>query len=161
MRKKIVVHSDRCTGCMLCAMACSLVKVGACNPVSSRIRIAEWRGKEFIVPVLCQNCEEPVCMPCCVVDAISRNEETGAVEINMSLCNNCKMCIKVCPYGGPAFDPVAKQVVMCDHCGGQPVCVEVCAREALAYVDVDEKGVKASLKGMADMRRSMVNLGEL
>ena len=161
MRKSILVDPSMCTGCKLCALICSLTKIGACNPVRSRIRIADWKEKGSVVPILCQDCEEPVCMPSCPEDAITRNQETGAVEIERDLCTNCKTCIKICPYGGPAFDPVAKEVVMCDHCGGNPACVEVCMRDALVYDRVDGANASIRLKGMTEIRRSMVNLGRV
>jgi Fe-S-cluster-containing dehydrogenase component len=159
MRKCISVDFGKCTGCRLCALACSLIKTGTCNPVRSRIRIADWKEKGLIVPVICQDCEEPVCMVCCPVEAISRNPETGSVDINREICTNCKICIKVCPFGGPIFDPVAKEVILCDHCGGDPACVDVCTRGALDYSRVDSDGVTKRYRGMGEMRKSIISLG--
>lgn len=158
MRKSILVDYTKCTGCRLCTLVCSLTKTRTCNPVRARIRIADWKEEGLIVPIVCQDCEEPVCMASCPVNAITRNQETGAVEIQRDLCNNCKTCTKVCPFGGPVFDPVAKETVMCDHCEGNPACVAVCPTGAITYAGLKGKNARMRLTGMTEVRKSMVNL---
>jgi Fe-S-cluster-containing dehydrogenase component len=159
IKKTILINHNECTGCMMCAMACSLEKTNIFNPASSRIRIANWEEKGVIVPIMCQHCAEPVCMPCCPVDAISKNPKTELVEIDSETCTNCKICRKVCPYGGPSFDCIRKQVVMCDHCGGHPACVDVCPTEALHYCEVDRHNEVIRFRGMGQIRKSIVDLG--
>jgi len=39
MESKIVHHPENCTGCRLCAMACSLYYEGVVNPLRARIKI--------------------------------------------------------------------------------------------------------------------------
>ena len=159
MHKSILVNYTKCTGCRLCALVCSLMKTGTCNPVRARIRIADWKEKGLIVPIVCQDCEEPICIACCPVSAIARNHETGAVQIRTDICNSCKTCLKVCPYGGPVFDPVMKEVVMCDHCDGNPACVGVCPTAAITYAGLKGKKARMRLEGMTEIRKSMVSLG--
>jgi Fe-S-cluster-containing dehydrogenase component len=140
-------------------LVCSLTKTGTCNPPRARIRIVDTKERGRIVPIICQDCEEPVCMPSCPVDAISRNSETGAVEIDPEICTNCRLCLKVCPFGGPLFDPVAKEVVICDQCRGNPACVDVCPTMAIVYGGVKGKNSSLRLRGMMEIRKSLVNLG--
>jgi len=39
MKSKVVCHPDQCTGCHLCAMACSLLYTNVVNPLEANIRI--------------------------------------------------------------------------------------------------------------------------
>jgi Fe-S-cluster-containing hydrogenase component 2 len=39
MKSKIVYHPEKCVGCHLCAMACSLRYEGVVNPLKARIKI--------------------------------------------------------------------------------------------------------------------------
>ncbi len=156
MKNLLLIDGDKCTGCSMCVLACSFTKTNSFNPARSRIRLINQEEEGEIVPVLCQQCEEPVCMACCPVDAISRNDGTGLVEIDRQACINCRICREVCPFGGPSFDPVSKEVVICDRCGGNPACVEVCPTGALQYVTADRKGTTAKLRVMGEARKSIV-----
>ena len=158
MRKTILIDFDKCTGCMMCTMACSLAKTESFNPARSRIGIVNWETNGLIVPVMCQHCEEPVCMFSCPVDAISKDENNGLVRIDRQTCINCKICRQVCPYGGPSWDPIAREVVLCDHCEGKPACVDVCPCDVLKYVEVDKDNVSIRLRGMTEIRKSIIAL---
>jgi len=158
-QKYLVVEYQKCTGCRLCALACSLEKTGTSNTARARIRIADWAEKGFIVPIVCQDCAEPICINACKEQAIIRDVETGAITIDRRRCTNCKICIQVCPFGGPSFDPVAKEVVLCDHCSGNPACVEVCSRGALRYIAIDDEEQRTlRLNNMVEMRKTIFKL---
>lgn len=161
-QKYMLVDYNKCTGCRLCTLVCSLIKTGTCNSARARIRVADWKEKGFIVPLVCQDCAEPICMTACKEQAIIRDLKTGAITIAREKCTNCKRCIMVCPFGGPSFDPVAKEVVLCDHCGGNPACVDVCSRGALKYGGIDgEKQSVLRLRNMAEMRMSFFKLSRV
>lgn len=155
MQKKIVIDHDRCTGCMICSQACSLVKTGTINPASARIRIVDWEDTGVTVPVVCQHCAEPVCLPACPEGAISQDRETGVVRIDSKTCISCQECRKVCPFGGPVFSPFEKQVLLCDHCGGEPTCVIVCPTAALLYQEHETADGGQRLAGMSEARRTL------
>ncbi len=159
MKKTILIDVEKCTGCMMCTMACSLAKTDTFNPARARIGIVNWENKGLIVPVLCQHCEEPVCVVCCPVDAMSKTETTGLVEINRETCINCKICRQVCPFGGPSLASVTGEVVLCDHCGGNPACVDVCPTDALKYVVADSSITLRRHDAMGEIRKSIVALG--
>ena len=160
MRKTILIDYDKCTGCLMCAMACSFNKTSTFNPARARIGIVNWEEKALIVPIMCQHCEEPVCVACCPVDAMSKDEETGLVEIDRQACINCKICRQVCPFGGPSLDPIAREVVLCDYCGGNPACVAVCSSDALQYVTADRGTVMRRRQAMGEIRTSIVALAK-
>ena len=160
MRNIIVIDNNKCTGCSICALACSFDKTNTFNPARSRIRIVNWEEQGKIVPIMCQHCEEPVCVACCPVDAMSRNEETGIVEIDRQTCIDCNICRKICPFGGPSLDPISGEVVLCDYCGGNPACVAVCSSDALQYVTADRGTVMRRRQAMGEIRTSIVALAK-
>ncbi len=155
MPKKIVVEFDKCTGCFLCGQACSLVKTGIVNPAAARIRIVDQEESGITVPVICQHCLEPVCLPACPSGAISRDSQTGIVSIDAETCTNCTTCRKVCPFAGPVFSASEKRVVLCDHCGGEPICVSVCPTEALHYRECPTGVADERLRAMSVARKTI------
>ena len=98
----LAVAYEKCTGCRACEIACSVAHVQASNPIKSAVRIVKrqrWPKTGYCVPVVCQQCEEPACANICPVQAISRNEETGANVVDADLCVGCQMCVAACPFG--------------------------------------------------------------
>lgn len=158
MGKHILVKADLCTGCMICAQVCSLTKTKTINPARSRVRIIDWERNGLTVPVVCQDCVEPLCVPCCPVGAVQQDQESGLVRIDTGLCTNCRMCMQACPYGGPILDPVERQVHLCDHCGGRPACVSNCPTGALVYSELDEECRAVRQRGLGEIRRSLIRL---
>ena len=143
MAKVLMIDYEKCTGCRLCELVCSVKHEGASNPARSRIKIVKWEWEGRYVPMGCQQCQSAPCMAVCPVKAISRNEEMGRVEIDYDVCIGCRMCVAVCPFGGMGFDIMASRVVKCDLCDGDPQCVRFCEPGAIQYVDVGEvSGVK-------------------
>ena len=136
MQKTILVDATKCTGCRTCELVCSVKNEGIANPSLSRVHVIRFEPIVFEVPVLCQQCASAPCIAICPVKAISRDKESGVVNINDDLCIGCKMCVVVCPFGAMGFDPVGKRVFKCDQCGGDPICVKFCETKALQYVDV-------------------------
>jgi Fe-S-cluster-containing hydrogenase component 2 len=65
------------------------------------------------------------------VDAIGRNDATGAVEVERSRCVGGKLCHRYCPIGVVGVDPDLKKSVKCDLCKGTPQCVAACPTGAL------------------------------
>lgn len=135
MAKTIMVDQEKCTGCRLCEMACSVNKEGASNPARARIKIIKWETEGFYLPMFCQHCEDPVCESVCPVNAVSRDRDLGRVTVDRELCIGCRSCVSACPMGGVGFDGAAKEVLRCDQCDGDPTCVKYCQTKAIQYVD--------------------------
>ena len=155
MRKMLLIDPDKCTGCRMCVLACSFNKTNTFNPTRSRISIAKWDEEGIMVPIMCQHCEDPPCMAACPIDAISKDEETGTVLINQAICIGCRMCMMVCPFGGPLFDPVERKVVSCDLCDGDPQCVSICPTEALRYVRADRSAAIRRREAMEKVMKAI------
>jgi len=134
MEMILVVDHEKCTGCRLCEMVCSVRHTGVNNPTRSRIHVIKWPKEGFELPMLCQQCEEAPCIAVCPKDALSRDLVLGRVMLNYDLCIGCKMCVIACPFGGMGIDTVVQQVIKCDLCEGDPACVQFCGSGALQFV---------------------------
>ena len=136
MAKILVVNPDKCTGCRVCEIVCSLKNTGEINPATARIQVIDFE-ESFPVPVTCLQCELPYCAKICPVDAITREKATGIVRVSVEKCTNCKRCIIACPFGSMGFSLEENRVIKCEHCDGEPMCVAFCPTGALEYVEAD------------------------
>lgn len=128
----LVVTPSRCTGCRTCELACAVSHGQQMRPARSRVRAFSWSEKENI-PILCLQCDDAACARVCPVQALERNEATGAIEVNLGLCIDCKLCIPACPFGNIYVDPSRSEIVKCDLCGGNPICAQFCPTGALSF----------------------------
>lgn len=145
MRARLVVNPNLCIGCRTCELACSFTHSVAGQPGRTRIFMLDGGFKELWVPVTCLQCDDPACVKSCLVDALRRNEETGAVELNEDKCVKCMACVAACPFGCAIIDHAHDRVVKCDLCGGDPACARFCPTKALDYKPV--VGAKARRAG--------------
>jgi len=155
MNKALVISPEKCTGCHACEMICSLTHDDECNFNLSRIGIMKTSGggTNENIPTVCQQCREPLCADACVMGAISRNEETGALLVNEDLCVGCKTCVIACPLGGVLYHYVKECGMKCDLCDGDPECVKACLYGALEFLPMDEWGRKKRLRGAETLTR--------
>ena len=137
MTKAIVVNRERCTGCRMCELVCSVKKEGASDPARARIRVMKREMEGFYLPTICRHCEDPPCEEACPVDAIYKDEETGRVVVDEDLCIGCGTCVSACPLGGIGFDEKVGRILKCDLCGGDPTCVKFCETKTIRFVEVD------------------------
>ena len=134
MEKILVVDHEKCTGCRLCEMVCSVKHTGVSNPTRSRIHVIKWPMEGFELPMLCQQCEDAPCVAVCPKDALSRDSAMDRVVLDYDLCIGCKMCVTACPFGGMGIDVAARQVVKCDLCDGDPTCARFCDPGEIQFV---------------------------
>ncbi len=133
MRRMLVYHREKCTGCRLCEMVCSLRHTGANSRSDSSITIVS-NDREFTNGALfCRQCKKPVCHERCQLGAITVDSEAGLVKVNSGKCIGCGLCLD-CPLGGMHLDRNTGLAVNCDLCGGSPACMEMCAFGALEFL---------------------------
>lgn len=142
MQKMLFVDAEKCTGCRLCETVCSIRHENVCNPSRARVHVVKWEMSGFYVPIVCQQCEAPVCESICPVDAIGRDSKTGAMMINYDKCIGCKMCVVACPLGGTGFDMSKRRVIKCDLCEGEPQCARYCDPGAIQYLDATTQNIR-------------------
>jgi len=136
----IIIDSEKCTGCRMCELACSSFKQGEFIPERSRIRIIGDALEGWSRPTICLQCEDPMCMAVCPVQAISKTktpEGDRLVEVNSEKCIACGRCVVACPFGAIALFPKSK-AIKCDLCGGSPKCVEFCFYGCIQFVELTE-----------------------
>ena len=129
--KHLVTYPEKCTGCRLCSLACSLKKFGECNPRRAAITVVRDEFKRYEYPIVCSQCEDPVCLRYCHQNAYSLND--GVIVRDEDRCIGCRLCAAVCPFNAiTVFD---KEIVKCDLCSGDPECVKYCSTGAVQYVE--------------------------
>lgn len=172
--KEVVVHPERCVGCMQCMIACAVAHSKSKNLFEAlqedplprpRIHVGVGLYREGF-PNRCRHCDPAPCMVACLPGAIYRNDEMGAVLIDQDRCINCASCAMACPFGviryhvdiiGPEKKVVA---VKCDNCvdrqskGLVPACVEVCMTNALTFEEQD-----TALKRKTDEVARKISIG--
>ena len=154
MEKVIVVEPERCTGCKVCEFVCSLHHENEINPTKARIHVMSWEQEGIDIPMICQQCQDAPCQAVCPTSAIYRSEDTGAMLISDEKCIGCRMCINACPFGAPTVNADTRQVIKCDLCSGEPLCVAFCEPRALQYVP-------AAKGAMQKQRKAARRLGEM
>jgi carbon-monoxide dehydrogenase iron sulfur subunit len=163
--KKVVVHPERCVGCMQCMLACACAHSQSgqlfsaiCETPLPKPRVhvgAGLFGEGF--PNRCRHCDPAPCMLACLPGAIYRNTDYDTVLIDPDKCINCASCAMACPFGviryhqDLAAPPDQAVAVKCDNCIGRqakglvPACVLACKSNALTFEDLS-----AALKRKTD-----------
>jgi len=148
--KVLKIDHEKCTGCRLCELVCSVRHHHVSNPARARIRVVKWESEGTYVPVSCQQCEDAPCAGACPAKAIARNAGMGRVEIGYERCIGCRTCVSVCPFGAMHFVAAERKVIKCDLCDGEPQCVRFCDMKAVDFVDASRVGLD---KGREAARR--------
>jgi anaerobic carbon-monoxide dehydrogenase iron sulfur subunit len=120
---KIKVEKEKCSGCHLCEMVCSLFHLGALNVEKSAIRVErDDLGTSLNTPVVCRQCKKMKCL--------SKEEVDEAAERKKFLWNESR--VKACPL--KALSAFEERAYHCDLCGGDPQCTKVCTPGAITLV---------------------------
>ena len=163
--KVLQVNFEKCTGCRLCELVCSVFHDGVSNPARSRIKVIKWESEGLYIPMSCQQCQDAPCMIICPVKAISRDEKLSRVMVNQDKCIGCRACVTVCPFGAMSFNVIDRKVFKCDSCDGDPQCVRFCDMKAVDYVEPDRVSISkkraAAEKITAAQRQALVLESEL
>jgi Fe-S-cluster-containing hydrogenase component 2 len=66
---------------------------------------------------------------------------------NEDRCIGCRLCAVLCPYN--AVTTLHDEIIKCDQCEGDPVCVKYCSTGAIQYQDETEE-LEKRRKAMAE-----------
>jgi carbon-monoxide dehydrogenase iron sulfur subunit len=151
--KQVVIHPERCVGCMQCMPACAVAHSRTQHLYAAILETPLPRPRVHVgaglysegFPNRCRHCDPAPCMLACLPGAIFRDARYDTVLIDTDKCINCASCAMACPFGviryhEDPFAPPGKIVaVKCDNCierqaqGRIPACVEACKSGALSF----------------------------
>ena len=122
----LLVDMKKCSGCMSCMLACSLVHEGKENVCLSRIQIVQDSFGRFptdITMAQCRQCEDPLCVKVCETKALQADKMNGNVRIvDERRCIGCMRCVQVCPFvpSRVQWNFETKRAQKCDLCSETP-----------------------------------------
>jgi anaerobic carbon-monoxide dehydrogenase iron sulfur subunit len=172
--KEVVVHPERCVGCLQCMAACAVTHSRSKSLFAASLETPRPRARVHVgvglygegFPNRCRHCDPAPCLFACLPGAIYRSAEKNTVFIDPNRCINCASCAMACPFGVIRYHEdcsaaTGKTVaVKCDNCyerqlaGLIPACVEVCKSGALSFEERD-----AALKRKTDEIARTVSTG--
>ena len=145
-RWAMVIDLRKCIGCYACQASCKMENGVPYEFFRTHVEQIE-RGRypnvrRAFLPVLCNHCEKPSCVPVCPVGATYKRED-GIVVIDYDRCIGCGYCIQACPYDARYFNPYTRTADKCDFClhrieqGLVPACVANCRAGARIFGDLN------------------------
>jgi len=130
--KNLSFNIDKCVGCRICELACSIEKLGKINPRKARLHaIYDYPFDDVVF--ICRQCVFAPCANQCKENAIKRDNRTGAWIVDSTKCIGCGACVEACPFGVITVSSDNNVAVKCDLCNGNPQCVLWCPTGALTY----------------------------
>lgn len=134
--RRIKVDLDKCNGCRACEMACSAFhaspKYSSINPARARIRVVSDILNDEHVPIRSTDYTKAEC------------DGRRVYKVNEKEYSECSFCGSICPARDLFKDPDSGLPLKCDLCEDdppleEPICVQVCNREALIYEENEEE----------------------
>ncbi len=164
----VAVDIDKCIGCQMCMVDCAAHHAETREPVSypqawkllSESRLFVDLEGPVPVPLLCKQCENAPCATVCPTEAIQVDREYGFKVLDKERCIGCRSCLLSCPFGLISMDGKGKAAQKCDMCmerldaGHNPICVQVCPRNALSLQAIPEAVTDARKRTVEQMIRS-------
>ena len=107
------------------------------------VRLAQQDVKSFMLPRLCNHCDNAPCIKVCPVQATFQRED-GIVMVDNERCVACAYCVQACPYDARFINNDTLTADKCTFCahrledGLLPACVETCVGGARVIGDLKD-----------------------
>ncbi len=164
----VAIDLKRCTGCQSCTVACKAENGTPPGVFWTRVLEKEEGVFPFayklFMPVRCNHCGDPPCVPVCPTGASYKREKDNLVLIDQDQCIGCGSCVVACPYDArflpesgrgyyaekTPYEHVAYEkwqkgtVQKCTLCvhridrGLKPACIETCPTKALVFGNLND-----------------------
>lgn len=146
----MLIDVRQCIGCQACTVSCiqeNAVPEGSFRTVVSTYSVkltdsAQPAGT-YVLPRLCNHCDNPPCVPVCPVSATYKRED-GIVAVDGDRCVGCAYCVQACPYDARFINHITNKADKCTFCahrvdaGLLPACVETCVGGARLFGDIND-----------------------
>ena len=146
----MLVDVRKCIGCQACTVSCiqeNVVPEGSFRTVVStysvKVNDSVQPAGTYVLPRLCNHCDEPPCVPVCPVQATFQRTD-GVVLVDNERCVGCGYCVQACPYDARFINhetQTADKCTFCEHrleAGLLPACVESCVGGARKVGDLND-----------------------
>ena len=98
----VAVDLKRCVGCQSCTMACKAENGTPPGIFWTRVIEKEEGTYPFastvFMPMRCNHCSDPPCVPVCPTGASYQREHDNIVLVDQDQCVGCHACVVACPY---------------------------------------------------------------
>jgi len=160
-RYAMLIDLPKCIGCQACTVSCSMENMPPLGQFRTTVHQYEIQNASGIsdmlmLPRLCNQCDEPPCVPVCPVQATFQRED-GIVLVDNETCVGCGYCVQACPYDARFLNhetQTADKCTFCEHrleAGLLPACVESCVGGARVIGDILDPDSEISIR-MAEHR---------
>ena len=154
-RYAMLIDLRRCIGCQACTVSCYIeneAPLGKFRTIVSQYEVESVETGElaqFMLPRLCNHCDNPPCVPVCPVQATYQRED-GIVVVDSDRCVGCAYCVQACPYDARFINERTQTADKCTFCahrleaGLLPACVESCFGGARIIGDLNDPNSQIS-----------------
>lgn len=154
-RYGMVIDLRRCIGCQACTVSCHIenqAPLGNFRTIVSQYEVEDeltGASATFMLPRLCNHCENPPCVPVCPVQATFQRED-GIVVVDNTRCVGCAYCVNACPYDARFINEKTQTADKCTFCAHRleanllPACVESCVGGARIIGDMRDPNSQIS-----------------
>ncbi|ELM3722601.1 4Fe-4S dicluster domain-containing protein [Edwardsiella piscicida] len=149
-RWAMIIDLRKCVGCQACTVACCMENLPPIGQFRTTVKQYEVSGaaangvsQMFMLPRLCNHCENPPCVAVCPVQATYQRDD-GIVMVDNRRCVGCAYCIQACPYDARFINQQTLTADKCTFCahrleaGLLPACVESCVGGARIIGDMHD-----------------------
>ncbi|MGF1695357.1 4Fe-4S dicluster domain-containing protein [Vibrio lamellibrachiae] len=152
-RYAMAIDLRKCVGCQACTVGCSIENQAPIGQFRTTVKQYEVtledgtqiqkEAKAFMLPRLCNHCDDAPCIKVCPVQATFQRED-GIVMVDNERCVACAYCVQACPYDARFINKETLTADKCTFCahrleeGLLPACVETCVGGARVIGDIND-----------------------